>query len=164
MVFASGRTGGMTVTSPYPASGGTYILLVELASPVSIAVGKLGAIRFEKGVYAYVGSALGPGGLTARLGRYGRGPRRKHWHIDYLLEHGKILGTVTRRGSDRRECCWAEWIGPQTLDSVPGFGSSDCRCGSHLFFVGNHSKSEELMAAAGCELTATARSEVSDGL
>ena len=149
---------------PYPASGGTYILLVELASPVVIGVGKLGAIPFDMGVYAYVGSAFGPGGLAARLHRYIGGPRKIHWHVDYLLEWAEVIGTLHKADPERRECHWARWLGSRAKAHVPGFGSSDCCCESHLFLVGDATRSEHLLAAAGCELKATARSEVSDGL
>jgi Uri superfamily endonuclease len=154
----------MTATSPYPASGGTYILLVELASPVVIVVGKIGSIPFEMGVYAYVGSAFGPGGLAARLHRYIVGPRKIHWHIDHLLERAEVIGTLHKADPERRECHWARWIGSRAKTRVRGFGSSDCRCESHLFLVGAAKSSEDLVAAAGCDLKATYTSEVNDGL
>jgi Uri superfamily endonuclease len=154
----------MTAISPHPASGGTYILLVELASPVAIAVGRLGSISFEAGVYAYVGSAFGPGGLAARLHRHIVGPRKIHWHIDYLLERATVIGTLHRAEVERGECKWARWVGTRAKAHVPGFGSSDCRCESHLFFLGDAERSEELAAIAGCELKATVRSAVNDGL
>jgi len=144
------------------ASGGTYILLLELASPATVTIGRLGQISFVEGVYAYVGSALGPGGLAARIGRYTREPKNKHWHIDYLLEHGKVLDALTRTGRRRRECAWSEWIGTRSLHRVSGFGSSDCRCDSHLYFIGNRCRLEDIVASAGCELKATM--EVGNGL
>lgn len=154
----------MTAIAPYPASGGTYVLLVELASPVAISVGRLGSIHFDAGIYAYVGSAFGPGGLAARLRRYIVGPRKTHWHIDHLLERAAVTGALHRADLERRECHWARWVGNRAKAHVPGFGSSDCRCESHLFFVGNAKRSEDLVAAAGCELKAIARTEVNDGL
>jgi Uri superfamily endonuclease len=154
----------MTATSLFPASGGTYILLVELASPIAIAVGRLGPIPFDAGVYAYVGSAFGPGGLAARLHRYIVGPRKIHWHIDHLLGRAEVIGALHRADLERRECNWARWVGNRAKAHAPGFGSSDCRCESHLFFIGDTEKSEDLVAAAGCELKAIVRSEVNDGL
>jgi Uri superfamily endonuclease len=145
-----------------PATGGTYILLVELDSPATVTIGRLGQIPFVEGVYAYVGSALGPGGLGARIGRYTCGPKNKHWHIDFLLEHGETLGVLTRQGVRRRECDWSSWIGARALDCVSGFGSSDCRCEGHLYFVGDRNKKEDFVTAAGCELKATM--EVDNGL
>jgi Uri superfamily endonuclease len=139
----------MTSRSP-----GTYILLVELSRNLEIEVGRLGMRRFEAGTHAYVGSAFGPGGLDARLGRYSRGPRKKHWHIDYLLEHAGMRGALVSTEATRLECAWADWLNQRSAGSVEGFGSSDCRCHSHLFLVAGESEAEEMIRAAGCELKA----------
>ena len=136
-------------------SGGTYILLVELPTRTAIDVGKLGRLDFEAGFYAYVGSARGPGGLSARLGRYFAGPEHKHWHIDYLLEYAKAPGALRRVERRRLECEWARWLRARGHVHVSRFGTSDCRCSSHLFFVGDAEKVEEMVHDAGCELKAT---------
>jgi Uri superfamily endonuclease len=138
-----------------PAAGGTYILFVELFSPTTIEIGKLGRLTFDDGSYAYVGSAFGPGGLESRLSRYEAGPKRVHWHIDYLLEHSEFRHALINTSHERLECVWARWMGDRGLRRVPGFGSSDCQCSSHLFFVGNDDRVEEIIHAAGCELQAT---------
>jgi Uri superfamily endonuclease len=138
-----------------PAANGTYILLAELGSRATIEIGKIGSLSFAAGTYAYVGSAFGPGGLAARLGRYASVARRKHWHIDFLLDQGEVVGALVRTDKRRRECAWANWTANRALRNVPNFGSSDCRCKSHLFFVGNDEKAEEMVRAAGCELKAT---------
>lgn len=36
---------------------GIYILLIEIDKNIQIEIGSLGKINFDKGVYAYVGSA-----------------------------------------------------------------------------------------------------------
>jgi Uri superfamily endonuclease len=145
----------MTSRHHAPVANGTYILLAELGSPATIEIGKIGSFLFAAGTYAYVGSAFGPGGLAARLGRYASGARRKHWHIDFLLDQGEVVGALVRTDEHRRECAWANWTANRGLRKVPNFGSSDCRCKSHLFFVGNDEKAEEMVRAAGCELKAT---------
>ena len=137
------------------SSSGTYILLVELLSPTAIEIGRLGQIRFEAGISAYVGSAFGPGGLAARLRRYTTGPRRTHWHIDYLLEHANVRGALVSDDSTRLECQWSGWLAARARAWVPDFGSSDCRCASHLFFVGDDASAEEMVRAAGCDLKAS---------
>jgi Uri superfamily endonuclease len=139
-----------------PSSGGTYILLIESSHPATIGIGTIGNVSFKQGTYAYVGSAHGPGGLAARLGRYEVGPRSLHWHIDYLLQQADVVGALYRADDTRRECSWARRVAKMTQGCVPGFGSSDCRCQSHLFFVGGAAKREELARAAGCELKACA--------
>jgi Uri superfamily endonuclease len=113
--------------------GGTYTLLVELASPAAIDVGALGEHRFDAGVYAYTGSALGAGGFS-RVDRHRRTARGehdvRHWHVDHLLGHpnARIDRVVRSVGADV-ECAVAERLpaGP-----VAGFGASDCGCESHL--------------------------------
>ena len=138
-----------------PATGGTYILPVELSSPATIEVGGLGRLSFDAGIYAYVGSAFGPGGLAARLRRYADGPQRVHWHIDYLLEHSEVRNALVSTSQNRLECVWAQWMRSRVPDFVPGFGSSDCRCMSHLSYLGNVEEAEDIICAAGCELKAT---------
>lgn len=137
-----------------PSTSGTYILFVALSSPATVEVGRLGRLSFDAGIYAYVGSAFGPGGLAARLRRYQAGPVRKHWHIDYLLEYSEVRNALVSTSQNRLECVWAQWMRGRGLDFVPGFGSSDCRCMSHLTYLGNVEEVEEIIRAAGCELKA----------
>lgn len=114
---------------------GTYALILESARPARLAVGRLGSIDLRVGCYAYVGSALGPGGLQARVGR-GLGPRRAvHWHIDYLKRATRIVEVWYVLDPVRREHAWAEALGGLAGASIPmpGFGASDCGCAAHLF-------------------------------
>lgn len=115
---------------------GIYTLILEVKTPIRIEVGSLGAILFRKGAYAYVGSARGPGGLS-RVGRHvevarGRNQTRK-WHIDYLLPHASVVAVVVSPTEEDLECGVARRLG-EIARPVPGFGSSDCPCDSHLFF------------------------------
>ncbi|MBW2039475.1 MAG: GIY-YIG nuclease family protein [Deltaproteobacteria bacterium] len=110
---------------------GGYILLVELTRTCRIRVGALEKIEFPQGFYAYVGSAMG--GLQARLNRYLRRVKRARWHIDYLLMEGKVKGVIYSPTDERLECLLAHRL-KEIFRSFPGFGSSDCRCPSHLFF------------------------------
>jgi len=111
---------------------GSYILLIELPEEQTITVGSLKTIYFPGGYYAYVGSALS--GVKSRLDRHLRTNKRPHWHIDYLLQKASIDDIVICETDDRAECTIAKALGHQ-FDSVPGFGSSDCKCRSHLFFA-----------------------------
>jgi Uri superfamily endonuclease len=111
---------------------GCYVLILALDHPADIAVGKLGLINFPVGKYAYTGSALG--GLDARIARHFRSEKTVHWHIDYLLQEGRPLQAHMLEGEGREEC-WLNGL----VDSLagarriaPGFGSSDCRCETHL--------------------------------
>lgn len=95
--------------------------------------GRLGRIRFDPGCYAYVGSAFGPGGLEARISRHLRNDKRRHWHIDYLLEWTDVVRIWTNTGNQRLECALARLLATfRGARDVTGFGASDCNCVSHL--------------------------------
>ena len=110
---------------------GSYVLLICLDEEKVINVGSLGDTRFSAGFYAYVGSAMNR--LKARLERHLRSEKRRHWHIDYLLEKAVVIDMAVRDTDERVECLIARALG-NDFQSIPGFGSSDCRCRSHLFF------------------------------
>ncbi|MEN8150809.1 MAG: GIY-YIG nuclease family protein [Planctomycetota bacterium] len=135
-------------------SPGTYILLMTLARPRSVEIGRLGVRRFEAGLFAYVGSARGPGGLAARLGRHFAGTGPKRWHLDWLRPHVEVVGALVREGRERVECAWAAWVAERAAGCVVGFGSSDCRCPGHLFRVGGFRAVGRFREAAEAELGA----------
>ena len=118
---------------------GTYALFLHLEHDTPIVVGRLGTFHFRAGYYIYVGSALGNGGLSARLARHHRSQKRLHWHIDYWLAHARIVGVQTDASGERLECVWARnWLdtpGAQVI--APHFGTSDCACPTHLIYLGN---------------------------
>ena len=115
-------------------SSGTYALVLFIEEPVEISVGKLGAQQFLPGYYVYLGSALGPGGLRARVGRHlhPRTSSKLHWHIDYILKKSAIVEIWWGVGDNRQECSWAEILGKAGLVFPLDFGSSDCNCDGHL--------------------------------
>lgn len=112
---------------------GLYVLAVEAHG--SIDVGRLGPQRFD-GLYLYVGSALGPGGLK-RVERHravasGENKARR-WHIDYLLALGKIKHVFILETEEKLECALTHELAKHFEPAIAGFGSSDCRCETHLF-------------------------------
>ena len=109
---------------------GTYLLLMTLSEDTSIMVGKQGMIHFQKGSYAYIGSALN--GLEQRIQRHLRKQKKIHWHIDYFLPHTKIVTVFYKENILREECDIAHLF-EKNFTSIPGFGCSDCSCKSHLF-------------------------------
>ncbi len=111
---------------------GSYVLLIELTEEQTITIGSLKAIYFPRGYYAYVGSAMG--WFKSRLNRHLRSNKKPHWHIDYLLEKASISEIIFCETNDSVECTIAQALNSQ-FDSIPGFGSSDCKCRSHLFFA-----------------------------
>ncbi len=110
---------------------GSYILLIKLDKNISINVGKLGKLEFFKGFYVYVGSALN--GLKQRINRHLRKNKNIHWHIDYLLNFAKISDIYYFENSVKDECIIANNF-EKKLHNVKDFGSSDCKCKSHLFY------------------------------
>lgn len=118
-----------------PASPGSYVLLMSLASPQRLAVGALGTFRFPAGIYLYCGSALGSGGLRARVGRHLRTCKSSHWHIDCLASLARLREVWIREDSHRLECLWAAAFASSGRCGSPSprFGASDCRCRAHLW-------------------------------
>jgi Uri superfamily endonuclease len=114
-----------------PSVPGAYVLVIEMARPLTIALPRKPAMTLGTGRYLYCGSARGPGGLSARLRRHMRRGKSVRWHVDRLTEVGDVIGAWALPGGDECELAAA-------LSSLPapiaGFGSTDCaRCRSHLF-------------------------------
>jgi Uri superfamily endonuclease len=110
---------------------GSYVLLIKLNNDQEIKIGKLGNISFKRGFYLYVGSALN--GLKNRLNRHFKINKKTHWHIDYLLKYGKIIDAYYKESDSKEECDIVKNF-ENKLFSIPGFGCSDCKCKSHLFY------------------------------
>jgi len=115
---------------------GTYTLVLESSDEKSLKIGKLGTLQLKPGFYVYVGSAFGPGGLQARIKHHIHHRGRPHWHLDYLRPALSFCEIWYTYDQTRREHQWAT-NHLQTRGSILpllGFGASDCRCPSHLFF------------------------------
>ena len=110
---------------------GSYLVVLRLPRDRRIGVGILGDVKFQKGYYLYAGSAMKD--LGHRLARHQRLTKRKHWHIDHLREQAEFLAGIPIRSSAKRECEIASALAKIAVWQVPGFGSSDCDCPSHLF-------------------------------
>lgn len=122
---------------------GSYILTLYLSQEQQIQIGRLGTFLFKAGYYWYVGSAMG--GLTARLKHHLSPVHNPHWHMDYLKSRGQILEIWTLPNQKRDECILSDKFANSGLFERPvtGFGASDCKCRSHLFYrERNFSKNE----------------------
>ncbi len=120
---------------------GSYMLILNLDEDKDIEIGRAGKLFFRKGYYIYVGSAMKD--LTARIERHKRKRKNLFWHIDYLREHTNIVYTLPIRSSSKLECNIASSVSDISDGLIMGFGSSDCNCYSHLFYMKNnpvHSK------------------------
>ena len=111
---------------------GSYVLVLRLDEQIDIDVGKLGLVCFRSGVYLYFGSALN--GLNGRIQRHLRHEKKIHWHIDRLTSLASIEDVWWINDGKNWECAWANETEALTrrVASVAGFGSSDCKCASHL--------------------------------
>jgi Uri superfamily endonuclease len=115
---------------------GTYALILFCPRGKLVQIGKLGSLELRRGFYVYVGSALGPGGVRARVTHHEKVTQRPHWHVDYLRPHTRLERVWYSLGKVSREHHWARVIRALEGASLPiaGFGSSDCRCAAHLLF------------------------------
>ncbi len=115
---------------------GTYAIIFTASRKRKLVIGKLGTLQFKPGYYVYVGSAFGPGGLKARIGHHRKNSNRLHWHIDYLRAFLRPDEVWYTHDPTHREHQWSHVLARAEGASIPlpGFGSSDCRCKSHLYF------------------------------
>ena len=62
--------------------------------------------------------------------------KKVHWHIDYLLREAPVAQIWYGFGQLRIECTWNAIVRglPRAMSSIPGFGTSDCQCSSHLIY------------------------------
>jgi Uri superfamily endonuclease len=111
---------------------GIYVLVLSVSKNLSVNVGALGSVSFEKGFYVYVGSAQN--NLEKRIGRHFKQQKKVFWHIDYLVSRKEveIVKVFRTEGGREEECRIAAMLGSKDV-SISGFGSSDCVCKSHLF-------------------------------
>jgi sugar fermentation stimulation protein A len=116
---------------------GAYIVVLYLNSNKRIKVGSLGEIYFKKGFYCYVGSAIGKTKIEKRCERHLKKNKKLRWHIDYLREESSIVKIVAFGSKKKIECKIANRILRIADGYVEKFGSSDCKCVSHLFYFRN---------------------------
>ncbi len=115
---------------------GIYKLVIKLSRDKEIKIGKLGTFVFPKGFYVYTGSAQN--GFEKRINRHLSSNKKFHWHIDYLLTHAKVIKVLRYVGS-KDECKLNSVTGQSAgaAQIVKKFGSSDCKCVTHLYYFKN---------------------------
>jgi len=113
---------------------GVYVLVISVRDNIIINVGALGSRRFEKGLYAYVGSAQN--NLEKRIKRHLDRVKKKFWHIDYLIGNTsvKVVRVFYKEAKKFEECKVARKLSENSVP-VLNFGCSDCDCASHLFML-----------------------------
>lgn len=116
-----------------------YAITVKLSEDIDeLPIGKLGRFTFRKGLYVYVGSAKRH--IKKRIERHLKIDKKQHWHFDYLRPHVEIIDVKTF-SNEEGECGLFHKLKEEYNGKivVKKFGSSDCQCMSHLFYV-KHSK------------------------
>jgi Uri superfamily endonuclease len=123
---------------------GIYVLVISIRKNISVNVGALDTVVFEKGLYAYVGSAQN--NVKKRIERHLRRCKPKFWHIDYLLSNdaATVLNVFFKEGARSEECQVSRQIAERGIP-IRRFGSSDCRCDSHLFKIEHYEVLSESM-------------------
>ena len=113
---------------------GCYCLIISMTKSEKLQIGHLhDNYKFKKGYYVYVGSAMNS--LVARINRHLSDEKKMHWHIDYLLEseHAIIREILFNISDEKIECDLAREISKDG-EKIINFGSSDCKCDSHLLY------------------------------
>ena len=100
-----------------------------------IRIGSLGIIKFKRGHYIYVGSDQK--NLERRIQRHKRRIKKVKWHIDYLTTNDdvKAMEAAVYNLPKEYECKLADMLRNMMFKPIKGFGSSDCRCISHLYRI-----------------------------
>lgn len=114
---------------------GVYLLVLNLSEWQKISAGILPDTEFQPGIYLYIGRAKR--NLQARIQRHLKNEKKLFWHIDYFLQKAEIREIWVKSGAFG-ECQILRQIKNLREDaSFPAqkFGSSDCRCCSHLIYL-----------------------------
>ncbi len=115
------------------AAPGAYVLLVDLARPLVLDIATLSGAVLPAGHYAYCGSAHGPGGLRARIGRHLKRDKARRWHVDRLTGAGRVVAVHAEPGGSECDLFVRVQATPGATVPLAGFGSTDCRrCPAHL--------------------------------
>ncbi len=110
---------------------GAYLLFLRVGALRLLGIGSLGELEFPAGWYVYVGSAMR--NLEARVARHMKTKKKLRWHIDYLREASDSCEALLLPSTHKKECEIARILAAVLTPRPRGFGSSDCRCPTHLF-------------------------------
>lgn len=111
---------------------GVYCLIIRVKTDTAQKIGALGKIKFNRGIYVYVGSSQN--NLEKRIKRHLSKKKKIRWHIDYLLKNNfvKIENVFYKKEDKREECRIADKLAKSEIP-IKNFGCSDCKCKTHLF-------------------------------
>ena len=109
-----------------------YLLIIYIQDFKRIRVGSLGLIDLNPGCYVYIGS--GGRNVYKRIDRHFRRAKKIKWHIDYLTTIVTSVKALIIWDELREEDLYD--IMAEKYNFIEGFGSSDKRSRSHLFYLG----------------------------
>ncbi len=125
-----------------------YVVITYVPRRTAVTVGALGRQTFERGWFAYVGSALVA--RDARVARHLRADKPLRWHADYLLAiyPGRRAWLLD---ISLNECALVDFLAGQTgaQRAVAGFGAGDCHCAGHLLHLPHGTSLDEALRTAG---------------
>ena len=124
-----------------------YVILAYVPRRTSVPVGSLGQVAFERGWYAYVGSAARA--RRARVARHLATGKPLRWHADYLFTRFPARRAWLVDGA-AGECDLAAALAalPGASRHVRRFGAGDCRCAGHLVRLPRRPGRRDLAVAA----------------
>ena len=117
-------------------------MLLHLEHETTLQIGRLGSHQLEKSYYVY----------AERISQQLTGKARRR-HIDYLRELAAVEGLWVRIGPPPQDCkVIAEVLRlPGDQPGPPGFGSSGCRCRTHLVYFGDRPDVESIARRLGLQ-------------
>jgi len=125
-----------------------YVVLTYVPRRTTVRVGALGPVAFERGWYAYVGSAARA--RRARVARHLATGKPLRWHADYLFTAFPARRAWLVDGA-AGECELAGALAalPDASRRPPRFGAGDCRCAGHLVRLARRLRRADIASAAG---------------
>ena len=114
---------------------GLYVLVLTLEEDLRVVTRGGRVFDLPRGVYLYVGSARGPGGVESRVRRHASKSKKLFWHIDHVTSdpRARVLGYFAVTDVCIRERDLSTLLSG-VFEPVKGFGSSDDPAAvSHMF-------------------------------
>jgi Uri superfamily endonuclease len=125
-----------------------YVVLTYVPRRTAVPIGALGPVVFERGWYAYVGSAARA--RRARVARHLAPGKPLRWHADHLFEAFSPRRAWLVDGAPG-ECELAAGLAglPGAERRPARFGAGDCHCAGHLIRLGSRPRRVDVALAAG---------------
>ena len=125
-----------------------YVVLTYVPRRTAVPIGALGPVVFERGWYAYVGSAARA--RRARVERHLALGKPLRWHADHLFAAFSPRRAWLVDGAPG-ECELAAGLAglPGAERRPPRFGAGDCHCAGHLIRLGRRPRRVDVALAAG---------------